>query len=873
MWMLKNREKRRWRILPRAMGILLSAAMLFPALPPAGQAVYASEEPEAAGVPSPYADAVSDLDFSNGTDSGDLETDGYHWDGSTKTLELKDVNLSGTVTLPDDTVTIITTGNCSINSLAVAGGSPSSTQLTFSGTGVLTIQEQINISGGDGLAFTVNENAQVVAEGGISIGASGGVSSTVTVSGTLTAKGSESADAISAGTVVVNGGGVLNVSGKNGVSLNGMSGGGSKDFTGVFTVEEGGCFSADCEEFNVRVLSGTDNFDEGSHADQAFSIPENYLPADCEVGKPENGVINLVKKGTDEVYTGPLTIHENHDWSDEWKKDEIVHWKECTFKGCGRRQDEAPHSFDAGTGRCTVCEAVLSVTLDGAEGLIYNGQEQKPSAAVKVDGVELDASKYDTAYQNNINAGEASVTVTGKDGQAFAQTVKFQIARAVPAVAWADASQTVTYSGSQAVIAPPAVTLVNGESFGGPFLYSHAADGSSDYISGLPVGAGTYTVKAGVAQQGNYSAADSANTLKLTVEKAENAPNMPSGTMNVAWKCKKVGSAELPADWQWQTADENTALEVGVPLTATAVYTGADKDNYKNVTAAVTITRLICDHKDTEIRNAVAAACTEEGYTGDTFCADCDTKISSGEAVPATGHRWRLTGRKEATASSEGKRYYTCQQCGATRSETIPRLSQSSSHTHRYSVEEAAGATCTADGGITYSCSCGRSYRESIPALGHSYTSSVTREPTVSAEGVMTWTCSRCGNTYTKPISRLEGTPVVPVSRPQSGEQSGNNGSGGETSGGIGEADKKTDIETDEKTDEETDTAEEEDVVTAEGDDADLAPADAGDQDLQSEKMRIPWWLLLLILLLILAAVVWFFAAGRKKEEESEEDE
>ena len=74
------------------------------------------------------------------------------------------------------------------------------------------------------------------------------------------------------------------------------------------------------------------------------------------------------------------------------------------------------------------------------------------------------------------------------------------------------------------------------------------------------------------------------------------------------------------------------------------------------------------------------------------------------------------------------------------------------------------------------------------------------------------------------------------------------------------------------ETDEETDAAEE-DVVTAEGDDADLAPADAGDQDLQSEKMRIPWWLLLLILLLILAAVVWFFAAGRKKEEESEEDE
>lgn len=836
------------------------------------------EQLDATGAPAPSANVASDLDFSGGGDSGNLETDGYHWNGNTKTLELKDVNISGTVTLPDDTVTIITTGNCSINRLTIANGTYY-THLTFSGEGVLTIQEQINLSGGDGLTLTVNEKAQVVAEGGINIGASGGVSSTVTVSGILTAKGdtpfesngtTQYNNAISAGKVVVGATGVLNVSGKNGVALNGKD----YNFTDAFVIEKddsgkGGCFNADCENFNIKVNSPSGSFPEGSHADQAFNIPENYLPTDCEVGKPANGVVNLVKKGTDEVYAGPLTIHENHDWSEEWKKDAAGHWHECKFKGCGRRKDEAPHRFDAGTGKCSACEAVLSVALDGAEGLIYNGQEQKPSAVVEVDGLKLEASKYDTAYQNNINAGEASVTVTGKDGPVFEQTVKFQIARAVPAVAWADASQTVTYSGSQAVITPPAVTLVNGEPFSGSFLYSHAADGSSDYASGLPVGAGTYTVRASVAEQGNYSAAESANTLKLTVEKAENAPNMPSGTMNVAWKCKKVGSAELPAGWQWQAEDENTALEVGVPLPATAVYTGADKDNYKNVTAAVTITRLVCDHKNTEIRNEAAASCTEEGYSGDTFCADCDTKISSGAAVPATGHQWRLTGRKEATASSEGKRYYTCSRCGAARSETIPRLSQSSSsHAHRYSVDEATGATCTADGVITYSCSCGKSYREGIPALGHNYTSSVTREPTVSAEGVMTWTCSRCGDSYTEPIGRLKGTPAAPVSRPQSGEQSVKNDSGGEERGIV-----------EEEADKETDGSKEESIVTADGDDFDPAPADSaetetGDQDLQSKKQRIPWWLLLLILLLLLAAAVWFFVAGRKKkEEESEEDE
>ncbi|MDE7132399.1 MAG: hypothetical protein K2O65_11460, partial [Lachnospiraceae bacterium] len=39
-----------------------------------------------------------------------------------------------------------------------------------------------------------------------------------------------------------------------------------------------------------------------------------------------------------------------------------------------------------------------------------------------------------------------------------------------------------------------------------------------------------------------------------------------------------------------------------------------------------------------------------------------------------------------------------------------------------------------------------------VGALGHDYTGTVTKEPTTSAEGEMTYTCSRCGDTYTEPI-------------------------------------------------------------------------------------------------------------------------
>lgn len=45
---------------------------------------------------------------------------------------------------------------------------------------------------------------------------------------------------------------------------------------------------------------------------------------------------------------------------------------------------------------------------------------------------------------------------------------------------------------------------------------------------------------------------------------------------------------------------------------------------------------VVCDHANTEIRNAKEATCTEAGYTGDTYCTVCGALISLGEIIPAT---------------------------------------------------------------------------------------------------------------------------------------------------------------------------------------------------------------------------------------------
>lgn len=45
-------------------------------------------------------------------------------------------------------------------------------------------------------------------------------------------------------------------------------------------------------------------------------------------------------------------------------------------------------------------------------------------------------------------------------------------------------------------------------------------------------------------------------------------------------------------------------------------------------------------HDKTILKNMKAPTCTQEGYTGDTHCYDCDTLLQIGTVIPATGHSY-----------------------------------------------------------------------------------------------------------------------------------------------------------------------------------------------------------------------------------------
>ena len=84
-----------------------------------------------------------------------------------------------------------------------------------------------------------------------------------------------------------------------------------------------------------------------------------------------------------------------------------------------------------------------------------------------------------------------------------------------------------------------------------------------------------------------------------------------------------------------------------------------------------------CTHTNTEVRDAKAATCTEEGYTGDTYCADCGEKLASGAKTDA-GHKFgESTVVKEPSGNEDGMNKKVCELCGHREYETVPATGKS----------------------------------------------------------------------------------------------------------------------------------------------------------------------------------------------------
>ena len=171
------------------------------------------------------------------------------------------------------------------------------------------------------------------------------------------------------------------------------------------------------------------------------------------------------------------------------------------------------------------------------------------------------------------------------------------------------------------------------------------------------------------------------------------------------------------------------------------------------------------NHKgETEIRDAKDATCTEDGYTGDTYCKDCDKMITKGETIPA-GHKLEKVEATEATCIKEGNiEYYQCTnsckklfkdaeakeeiELAAT---VIPK--DPKNHAGEIEIKNAKDVTCTEGGytGDTYCKDCGEMLAEGeiIAAAGHQLKKVEAKAATQTEEGnIEYYQCPSCGKLF-----------------------------------------------------------------------------------------------------------------------------
>ena len=200
----------------------------------------------------------------------------------------------------------------------------------------------------------------------------------------------------------------------------------------------------------------------------------------------------------------------------------------------------------------------------------YTGEAIVPTTVTVKDGTTvIPASEYTVTYGNNTNAGKATVTVKDQDGGNYvvSGTATFTITKAelsgvtVSLKGWTygDTAKTPTVSGNLG---------------GGNVTYQYKADNASTYISTVPTNAGTYTVKATVAESANYKAATATGSFTIA----------PKTVTNVAVTLSQTSYAYTGRAFQ-----PSVTVKDGTTVIPASEYTVVYTDNINVGTATVTV--------------------------------------------------------------------------------------------------------------------------------------------------------------------------------------------------------------------------------------------------------------------------------------------
>lgn len=306
------------------------------------------------------------------------------------------------------------------------------------------------------------------------------------------------------------------------------------------------------------------------------------------------------EEGTKELNELPVISAFGHDYKVDEEKSEDDTRVTLTFT-CKREG-------------CTADKHEVTVTLTAPDSLTYAGTAkeatvtQTPENAfdpVNVSYESVDKRRSATLVGGKpVNAGDYRATVTVGTGEdAVSASVEYTIQKVKLSIASFNVADKV-YDGT-------AKTKISNLILDGILGQDNVEVDTMDLYGYLPdKNVGTYTqitlpkLKLVGDSADNYELIQPDNPLELiarvTIQKAQKAPNMPEASIEVDYTKTTVGAVTLPAGWKFDDTKLDTALEIDKTVTVTAKYAGEDAGNYEVESVEITLTRKACTHPTTK---------------------------------------------------------------------------------------------------------------------------------------------------------------------------------------------------------------------------------------------------------------------------------
>ena len=301
--------------------------------------------------------------------------------------------------------------------------------------------------------------------------------------------------------------------------------------------------------------------------------------------------------------------------------------------------ESANYKAATATGSFTIAPKTVTnaaVTLSQTS-YAYTGRAFQPSVTVKDGTTVIPASEYTVVYTDNINVGTATVTVSDRAGGNYvvSGTATFTITKAalsgvsVSLGGWTygDTAKTPTVSGN---LGNANVT----------YQYKAADAADETYTNVVPTNAGTYTVKATVAESANYAAATATRNFTIVPKAISKAT------------VENIGEQEFTG----RTITPTVTVKDGTVVLTDADYSVAYANNIDAGTANVTITGKGNYTGSTSVKFTIAqaAAPVVVDDSGATVTAPDTTKENVAGKLNETGKtKYNKDSKGEVTTDKE----------------------------------------------------------------------------------------------------------------------------------------------------------------------------------------------------------------------------